>query len=96
MQRLASATELVFAPAWASAAPRLDPAGLTAVDGRLPPDQRLTAAVEANVRWSTRQFLDSPEGQARMAERALNPVGAVYEPSPGRVRFRPGNDVDYA
>ena len=45
------------------------------------------AAVEANVRWSMHQLLDTPEGQARMAEGVVKLVGAVYELKTGRVRF---------
>jgi carbonic anhydrase len=60
---------------------------LDGVDGRLPADARLTAAVEANVRWTMRQLLDTPEGRARMEEGAYTLVGAVYELQTGRVRF---------
>ena len=42
-------------------------------------EARLTAAVEANVRWSMKQLRDTPEGQARMKEGILKLVGAVYE-----------------
>jgi len=48
---------------------------------------QLSAAVRANVRWSMRQLLDTPEGKARMAEGILKLVGAVYEMKTGRVRF---------
>ena len=54
------------------------------------PDARrreLRAAVEANVRWSMHQLLETPEGKARMAEGAMKLVGAVYELETGRVRF---------
>jgi carbonic anhydrase len=51
------------------------------------PETRLDAAVEANVRWSMRQLLETPEGQARIAEGILMLVGAVYELKTGRVRF---------
>jgi carbonic anhydrase len=33
------------------------------------------------------QLLDTPEGQARMAEGVLKLVGAIYELKTGRVRF---------
>ena len=52
-----------------------------------PPDQQMAAAVEANVRWSMHQLLETPEGQARMSEGVLKLVGAVYELRTGRVRF---------
>ena len=48
---------------------------------------QITAAVEANVRWSMRQLLETPEGKARMDEGVLKLVGAVYELKTGRVRF---------
>jgi carbonic anhydrase len=55
----------------------------------LTPQEQLKAAVEANVRWSMRQLLDTPEGQARMAEGDMKLVGAIYELNTGRVRFLP-------
>jgi len=63
--------------------------GLRAVSSDLAPQERLDAAVEANVRWSMRQLQESPEGQARMAEGVMKLVGAIYELSTGRVRFLP-------
>ena len=45
------------------------------------------APVESNVRWSIRQFFDTPEGRARMAEGRIKVVGAVYEIATGRVRL---------
>ena len=51
------------------------------------PRDLLDAAVEANVRWSMHQLLDTPEGKARMAEGIVKLVGAVYELKTGRVRF---------
>jgi carbonic anhydrase len=60
---------------------------LDGLDATLPPDALLLAAVEANVRWSMRKLLESPEGKARMAEGVMKLVGAVYELSTGRVRF---------
>ena len=61
--------------------------GLKGVDAHLPPEAQMRAAVEANVRWSMQQVLDSPEGKARQAEGVLKFVGAVYELTTGRVRF---------
>jgi len=60
--------------------------GLLDSDGELPDDQRLAKAIEANVRWSMRQILQTPEGQnaQRLGARLL---GAVYEISTGQVRF---------
>src|SRR5688500_18389546 len=40
--------------------------GLPDLDPQLPPEERLSRAVENNVRWTVRQILDSPEGQARV------------------------------
>jgi carbonic anhydrase len=50
-------------------------------------EAQLKAAVEANVRWSMRQLLDTPEGKARVKEGILKLVGALYELKSGRVRF---------
>jgi carbonic anhydrase len=63
--------------------------GLQTIDARLRGRERLDAAVEANVRWSMHQLLDTPEGQARVKEGILKLVGAVYELETGRVRFLP-------
>lgn len=63
--------------------------GLDEVDPRLPPQQQFERAVEANVRWSMRQLLETPEGRARMAEGRMKLVGAVYEIATGRVRLLP-------
>lgn len=60
---------------------------LDGLDPTLPPDALLSAAVEANVRWTLRTLLESPEGKARLAEGVMQLVGAVYEISTGRVRF---------
>ena len=62
--------------------------GLDGVDEALPHDAQMQAAVEANVRWSMCQLLDTPEGRARTAEGQFRLVGAVYELRTGRVRFR--------
>ena len=61
-------------------------------DARLSPEERLSRAVESNVRWTVRQILDSPEGQARMAEGQMKVVGAVYEIETGRVRLLPQDE----
>src|SRR5579862_5869777 len=41
---------------------------LADVDPGLPPAGQLACAVEANVRWSMRQILESPEGRVRFSE----------------------------
>src|SRR3954451_1170729 len=63
--------------------------GLRDIDEGMGSQARFDAAVEANVRWSMRQLLDTPEGRARMAEGVLKLVGAIYELNTGRVRFLP-------
>jgi carbonic anhydrase len=63
--------------------------GLDALPPGLSPDDEMHAAVEANVRWSMQQILETPEGKARAAEGVLKLVGAVYELETGRVRFLP-------
>ena len=60
---------------------------LDGLDAALPQEDLLKAAVEANVRWTLRAMLESPEGKARAAEGVLKLVGAVYELDTGRVRF---------
>jgi carbonic anhydrase len=67
---------------------RISP-GLLGLPRGLTGKARMTAAVEANVRWSMKQLRDTPEGQARMKEGILKLVGAVYELQTGRVRFLP-------
>ena len=61
--------------------------GLDGVDPALPAKEQLRAGVEANVRWTMRQILESPEGRARQAEGVMRLVGAVAELSTGAVRF---------
>jgi carbonic anhydrase len=57
------------------------------IGSELSPQAQLAAAVEANVRWSMQQLLETPEGKARVAEGLMKLVGAVYELNTGRVRF---------
>jgi len=63
--------------------------GLPDLNPALTSDEHLAAAVEANVRWSMHQLLETPEGQARMAEGIVKLVGAVYDLRTGLVRFLP-------
>jgi carbonic anhydrase len=56
-------------------------------DPQLSAKARLANAVESNVRWTVRQIVESPEGQARLAEGRTKIVGAIYEIDSGRVRF---------
>jgi carbonic anhydrase len=61
--------------------------GLPDLDSQLSPEEQLSRAVEGNTRWTVRQILNSPQGQARVAEGRLKIVGAVYEIETGLVRF---------
>src|SRR4051812_23661366 len=58
--------------------------GLPELAPGLSPQERLARAVEGNVRWMVRRILQSPEGQARLAEGRMKLVGAVYEIEGGR------------
>jgi carbonic anhydrase len=60
--------------------------GLSEVSSYLPEQERLTTAVEANVRWSIHQILETPEGQNAM-KAGIRLVGAVYEIASGHVRW---------
>jgi carbonic anhydrase len=60
---------------------------LDAVDPTLPPVALLSAAVEANVRWTIQEMLASPEAKARAAQGDVKLMGAVYHLVTGRVRF---------
>ena len=61
--------------------------GLSGIDPDLTPEARLAQAVEANVRWTMAQILETPEGQERVAEGRMKLVGGIYEIATGRVRF---------
>lgn len=61
--------------------------GLDGIDPTRSPDEQLAVAVEANVRWTIRQILATPEAQERRAEGVMTLVGAVVEFTTGRVRF---------
>ena len=63
--------------------------GLRDIPPELAPEAEMRAAVEANVRWSMRQLLETPEAKARLDEGAMKLVGGVYELESGRVRFLP-------
>ena len=60
---------------------------LDGIDPALPPEHQLAEAVESNVRWTLRSILETPEGQARLAEGRMKCIGAIYELQTGRVRF---------
>lgn len=61
--------------------------GLEGLDPSLPPEALLAAAVEANVRWTMRQILETPEAKARQAEGIMMLAGAVADIASGEVRF---------
>jgi carbonic anhydrase len=61
--------------------------GLQDVDTQLSAAAQLDAAIEANVRWSMRQLLETPEGRGRMMDGFVKLVGAIYELRTGCVRF---------
>ena len=56
-------------------------------DGALLPGQMLDAAIEAYVRWSMQQVLETPEARQRAKQGVMKLVGAVYDLETGRVRF---------
>lgn len=62
--------------------------GLPEISSQLSEQQQLTTAVEANVRWSIHQILETSEGQNATRAGAIL-VGAVYEIASGHVRFLP-------
>jgi carbonic anhydrase len=61
--------------------------GLEDLDPQLTPEAMLAEAVEANVRWTMRQILETPEGRERKVEGQVKLVGAIYEIETGLVRF---------
>jgi len=63
--------------------------GLRELPLDLGPHEEMHAAVEANVRWSMQQVLETPEAKARQLEGTMKLVGAVYELETGQVRFLP-------
>jgi carbonic anhydrase len=63
--------------------------GLRDLPPGLAPDTEMRTAVEANVRWSMHQLLETPEAKARVVEGTMTLVGGIYELESGRVRFLP-------
>jgi carbonic anhydrase len=61
--------------------------GLCELNSRLSKQDQLAQAVEANVRWSMRQLMETPEGKQAARERRKKLVGAVFEINTGRVHF---------
>ena len=60
--------------------------GLPQFDAQSSQDERLASAIEANVRWSMHQLLETPEGQNGL-KMGVKLVGAVYDITTGQVRF---------
>ena len=60
---------------------------LDELDQTQQPDALLRSAVEANVRYTVRQLLNTDEAKARLASGDMKLVGAVYDLESGRVRF---------
>jgi carbonic anhydrase len=60
---------------------------LDGLDPQAAPAELLSAGVEANVRPTMRELLETPEAKAREGEGVFKLVGAVYELETGRVRF---------
>jgi carbonic anhydrase len=61
--------------------------GLDGIDPQLPPTLQMSCAVEANVRWTLRQMIESPEGRERMSVGHIRIVGAVCDISTGQVHL---------
>lgn len=61
--------------------------GLPEFDRQATPEERLVQAVEANVRRSMHQLLETPEGRRAVQEKGARLVGAVYGIASGRVEF---------
>jgi carbonic anhydrase len=61
--------------------------GLKDIDPMLAPDKQLSAAVEANVRWSMKQLAELPDAKKALEDKRFEMVGAVYELATGNVRM---------
>ena len=59
--------------------------GLPERDPAVSTDAQINAAVEANVRWSMQQLLQTPEARVRLDEGTIKMVGGVYDLETGRV-----------
>jgi carbonic anhydrase len=60
--------------------------GLPEFDAPSSQEEKLASAIEANVRWSMHQLLETPEGQNGLTM-GVKLVGAVYDITTGQVRF---------
>jgi carbonic anhydrase len=63
--------------------------GLKDIDPKLSPEKQLSAAVEANVRWSMTELAELPEVKKALKDRQFEMIGAVYELETGKVRVLP-------
>jgi carbonic anhydrase len=61
--------------------------GLPPSDPTLSAEEHLAKAIESNVRWTVKQIVETPEGQARLAENKIKIVGAIYQVTTGQVRL---------
>ncbi len=61
--------------------------GLPPLDLNADPQARLSRAVEANVRWTMHQIMETPAGEIRTAKGQMKLLGAVFEIATGRVRW---------
>jgi carbonic anhydrase len=61
--------------------------GLADLDPDFSSDDKLAWAVEANVRWSVHQLMETPEGKRAAREGRKKLVGAIFEINSGRVRL---------
>jgi carbonic anhydrase len=60
--------------------------GLPEFDAQSSQEEKLASAIEANVRWSMHQLLETPEGLNGL-KMGVKLVGAVYDITTGQVRF---------
>lgn len=60
--------------------------GLAEIDSQVSEQEQLSAAVEANVRWSIHQILETTEAQNAI-QAGARVVGAIYEITSGHVRL---------
>lgn len=61
--------------------------GLKGVDLKLPKDQLLQAAVEANVQWTVKQLRETPELKRELDSKKLALVSGVYELASGNIQI---------
>ena len=57
------------------------------LDGDQPAEALMQPGVEANVRHTVRQLLETPEAKAKLSGSNMMLVGAIYDIETGQVRF---------